>query len=60
MDIQMPVMSGYEAAVEIRALDKLAGIHTPIIAITATYLGRGRDQCCPVWNRQCARETCPL
>ncbi len=38
MDIQMPVMSGYEAAVEIRALDKLAGIHTPIIAITATYL----------------------
>ena len=35
MDVMMPVMNGYEASREIRKLEKKAGIHTPIIAMTA-------------------------
>jgi len=43
MDIQMPVMNGYEAAVEIRKLPNTANI--PIIALTAgTILGE-KEKC---------------
>ncbi len=35
MDIQMPVMNGYEAAVNIRALDRQDSGKVPIIAMTA-------------------------
>ncbi len=43
MDIQMPIMNGYEATAEIRKL--ISGKHTPIIALTAgTVLGE-KDIC---------------
>ena len=35
MDIQMPVMNGYEAATAIRFLPRHKGEHLPIIAMTA-------------------------
>lgn len=35
MDIQMPVMNGYEAARAIRAMDRADAKHIPIIAMTA-------------------------
>ena len=44
MDIQMPVMNGYEAAKAIRAFDDpvLAGI--PILAVTADAFDEDRDK----------------
>ncbi len=38
MDIQMPEMDGYEAAVKIRELEVESGKHVPIIALTAHAL----------------------
>ncbi len=35
MDIRMPVMSGYDAAKEIRAMKERADVNLPIIAMTA-------------------------
>ncbi|MCF8235215.1 MAG: response regulator [Bacteroidales bacterium] len=36
MDIQMPVMDGIKATGLIRKLDQEKGVHTPIIAVTAS------------------------
>jgi PAS domain S-box-containing protein len=44
MDIQMPVMNGYEATTRIRALEK-KGSHVPIIAVTAGNLKSEMDKC---------------
>ncbi len=41
MDIQMPVMDGYEAIAKIRAM----GVKTPILVVTANALESDRDRC---------------
>jgi signal transduction histidine kinase/ActR/RegA family two-component response regulator len=40
MDIQMPFMNGEEALLEIRAQERVSGVHMPVIAVTA-YSMRG-------------------
>ncbi|EDM37116.1 GAF sensor hybrid histidine kinase [Pedobacter sp. BAL39] len=43
MDIQMPEMNGYEAAVQIRRSDKL--MHVPIVALTAGNVKGEKEKC---------------
>ena len=46
MDIQMPIMDGYEATRAIRALEREQGLPpTPIIAVTANAFKEDRDRC---------------
>jgi CheY-like chemotaxis protein len=45
MDVQMPVLNGYEATRVIRDLEVEKGIHTPIIALTAYAMKSDKDQC---------------
>ncbi len=45
MDVQMPVMDGYQAAREIRGLERQKGAHTPILACTANALQGDEDLC---------------
>jgi signal transduction histidine kinase/ActR/RegA family two-component response regulator len=44
MDVQMPVMDGYEATRRIRALDALKAKTVPIIALTANVFSEDRDK----------------
>ena len=44
MDVQMPVLSGFEASQEIRAIEK-KGDRIPIIALTARTLIGERERC---------------
>ncbi|UTV29790.1 response regulator [Photobacterium atrarenae] len=44
MDCQMPVLDGFAATEEIRALEK-PGEHVPIIALTANVVKEERDKC---------------
>jgi signal transduction histidine kinase/ligand-binding sensor domain-containing protein/CheY-like chemotaxis protein len=46
MDIQMPVMDGYECATEIRKRERQSGGRIPIIALTAHYTAE-KDPCRP-------------
>ena len=45
MDIQMPEMDGFEATAAIRALEKPAGTHIPIVAMTAHAMKGDRERC---------------
>ena len=45
MDIQMPVMDGLQATVEIRAAEAPAGSRIPIIALTAHALAAHHQEC---------------
>jgi PAS domain S-box-containing protein len=45
MDVQMPEMSGLEAAAAIRAAERGTGRHIPIVALTARAMAGDREQC---------------
>jgi PAS domain S-box-containing protein len=45
MDVQMPVMNGWEATTAIRARERISGTHLPIIAMTAHALKEDVDAC---------------
>jgi PAS domain S-box-containing protein len=45
MDVQMPVMGGFEAAAAIRASEQESGGHVPIIGVTAHAMSGDRERC---------------
>jgi PAS domain S-box-containing protein len=45
LDVQMPVVDGFEAAASIREMEKETGAHVPIIALTAHALPGDREKC---------------
>ncbi|MBI9036902.1 MAG: response regulator [Bacteroidales bacterium] len=48
MDVQMPVMDGFEATTLIRKSEKLDKIHTPIVAMTAHAMKGDKEKCIAV------------
>ena len=48
MDVQMPVMDGFEATKQIREYEKSEKIHTPIVAMTAHAMKGDKEKCLAV------------
>ena len=45
MDVQMPVLSGYDATRAIRQIEQTTGTHIPIVAMTARAMKGDRERC---------------